>query len=422
MPRSILTADQHEPLRRREYNAKIALNGLWDLTDVRPIFNVPSCVLFANKITSEASKEAGKPLPTIVWDGRLGSRNLDWSNAKEFLTETPSESNLINMGSRTALSVGARTLVQATASVYLDRFLIGATIYPRNFFFVSFHEIPDKVRLDSSYWIATDEEQAKESKPPYRDVRMSGRVDGRFLFRSAISKHILPFAVLEPAIVALPIIIDQQGTHIQNADQLDEDGFRDFGRWMHEVEDIWNKLRGMKSDRQSVYQRLDYQKGLSSQVLSSSHLVLYNAAGTNISAAVFSRDECEQTFIVDHTLCYLKTSKRKEANYLAAILNTSVVNLLIKPFQSVGLQGERHIHKKVLELPIPLFDDRKPEHLALAKLGEEARKQAAVVIASAKLENWPGGLARRRAIVRQGLGDVLDRIDQAVKQLFGVAD
>ena len=83
------------------------------------------------------------------------------------------------------------------------------------------------------------------------------------------------------------------------------------------------------------------------------------------------------------------------------------------------MQGERDIHKKVLELPIPLFDARKPGHAALGKLGAEARKAAARAVAGGKAEGWPGGLARRRAIVRSALADVLGRIDEAVKTLFG---
>lgn len=420
MPRSILTADQHEPLRRRDYDAPVALTGLWDLVDVRPVFNVPSCVLFAAKIADDGSRGPGDALPTIVWEGRLPGRNLDWSNAEPALTQTQAESRLITMGGRTALAVKDRTPTNDRASAYLDRFLNGATIYPRNFFFVSFREPPEVVRPQSSYWIQTDEEQAKEAKPPYKEIRMIGRIDGQFVFRSAISKHVLPFAVLEPAIVTLPVYVEDQHAVIQDARQLADGGFRELSNWMGEAEELWENLRGKKSDRTTLYQWLDYQGKLTNQDLSTPFLVLYNAAGTNVSAAVFSRKDLLQPFFVDHTLYYFGTRKRREADYLAAVLNAPLVDALIKPFQSVGLQGERHIHKKVLELPIPLFDDRKPEHVALAKLGAEAARQAVKTIAAAKAENWPKGLARRRAIVRDGLGDVLDRIDEAVRRLFEI--
>ena len=271
------------------------------------------------------------------------------------------------------------------------------------------------------YWANTEPEQAKEAKAPYKDIRMSGQIEPQFLFRTAISKNVLPFAIIDPPLVILPVVVDRNGPRVQTASQLKDEGYGDCGDWMEAAVEHWNRCRDKKSDRHTLYQWLDYQGKLENQDLSTPHLVLYNAAGTNISAAVFSRSETPQTFIVDHTLYYFTTRDRFEADYVAAILNASVVNLLIKPFQSVGLQGERHVHKKVLELPIPLFDARKPDHKALAKLGAEAAETAAETVAKARAEGWPAGLARRRAIVRGGLADVLGRIDEAVKRLFGVA-
>ena len=420
MPRGIMTADQHGPLRLRNYTADVVLTGLWDLFDVRPLFNVPSCVLIAKK--SRGSKGAEKALPTLVWEGDLGHRNLGWVQASERLKSRRKSAKLVRMGTRSALTTLGIVLDRALSSTYLKQFHQGATIVPRNFYFVEVNNGKEPIHPGGIYWANTDPEQAKEAKAPYKDILMRGEIEAEFLFRTAISKNVLPFAVIDLPMVILPVVIDEKGPRVWKASELKDEGLRDCGDWMKTASDHWDRLREKKADRQSVYQRLDYQKGLTSQDLSAPHLVLYNAAGTNISAAVFSRKECPQTFFVEHKLYYFTTNKRSEAHYLAAVLNSSTVNLLIKPFQSVGLMGERDIEKKVLELPIPLFDDRKPEHLALAKLGEEARKQAAIVIASAKLENWPGGLARRRAIIRKGLGDVLDRIDQAVKQLFGVAD
>jgi len=227
---------------------------------------------------------------------------------------------------------------------------------------------------------------------------------------------------MEPAMVILPVLIENKGIQIRSTDQLDELGFRDAAKWMREAEDLWNQHRGSKSNRMSLYESVNYQGKLTNQDISAPYLVLYNASGTDVSAALFARKSCVEPFFVDHKLYYYATRNRAEASYLVALLNSRTVNLLIKPFQSVGLQGERDIHKKVLELPIPLFDDREPEHVALARLGEEARKRAAKVVEEAKGRGWPGGLARRRAIVRQGLKDVLDQIDLAVKRLFGVGD
>ena len=324
------------------------------------------------------------------------------------------------MGDRTAFSTKGREFESLLGSSYRDLFLNGATIYPRSFYFVSLKNSPAAIKPNICYWIETDSDQAKDAKPPYKDVHMSGRVEGRFLYRSAIAKHVLPFIVLDPAFVILPLTLDGGKLALMSAEDLTEQGYRETAAWMKCAEQYWNTHRGRKADRMSLYEWLDYNGKLTNQEFSAPYLVLYNAAGTNISAAVFARKDCPQPFVVDHKLYYFATRTRSEADYLAAILNSATVNELIKPFQSVGLQGERDIHKKALELPIPRFDGRKSEHVALAKLGADARKKAARVVASAKSEGWPDGLARRRAIVRGGVSGLLEEIDAAVRSLFGI--
>lgn len=73
--------------------------------------------------------------------------------------------------------------------------------------------------------------------------------------------------------------------------------------------------------------------------------------------------------MLDHTLYWLPCSSPDEAHFLVAILNSRAVNEAIKPFQSMGLLGERHIHKKVLDLPIPEYDSRVTLHASLAEWG-----------------------------------------------------
>ena len=104
-----------------------------------------------------------------------------------------------------------------------------------------------------------------------------------------------------------------------------------------------------------------------------------------------------------------------EADYLVSFLNSEAVNEAIKPFQSRGLLGERHVHKKVLGLPIPLFDPRKADHTALAALGARARKEARRFVKRAAL---PASVGRRRALVREEISSTLHEIDEVVRKLI----
>ena len=186
---------------------------------------------------------------------------------------------------------------------------------------------------------------------------------------------------------------------------------------MAEAERIWTEKRAGKAERQTVYERLDYSRELSHQSLRTRFLALYNAAGTNISAASVDSADLPELFVVDHMTYWARCRSREEADYLAAILNAPATNAAIKPFQSMGLLGQRHVHKKVLELPIPFFDSGKAAHSKLARLGAEARAEAARVVGRG---NLPLSLARRRALIREATRAIVERIDESVRVLLGL--
>jgi hypothetical protein len=265
------------------------------------------------------------------------------------------------------------------------------------------------------YSAETDPEQAASAKPPYRDVRISGQLEGRFLFRTALSKHLVPFSIAEPPLVFLPIEEREGAPRVFTAEELRNSGWRAAARWMAEVEKVWDEKRGDKAERQTVYQWLDYTHKLSDQTFGSRFLALYNAAGTNLCAAALDREDLSERFVVDHKLYWAPCRSLAEADYVASILNSAVMNELIKPFQSLGLLGERDIHKKVLEAPIPLFDAAKPAHAELARLGAAARAEVGQLVSRGDL---PESLARRRALVRKSAAATFDLIDKAVRKLI----
>lgn len=104
---------------------------------------------------------------------------------------------------------------------------------------------------------------------------------------------------------------------------------------------------------------------------------------------------------------------------MAAVLNSTSVNEIIKPFQSTGLLGERHVEKKLLDVPIPTFDSATALHRKLSELGEKAHRQAQAVISG---QDFPAGgsLARQRACIRTALGQTLTKIDGLVRNLLSL--
>jgi hypothetical protein len=316
------------------------------------------------------------------------------------------------------LSTESGAKSQTRSSKYADIFKNGATIYPRNFFFVSVDGMEGKPDHDRTYYARTSEESAKDSKPPYQDVRLQGNVEGRFLFSTAISRHVLPFVMLEPAPIVLPLEKSNNSYYTLTTRELRYKGYREFAKWMEQAEDIWKEKRGAKTSH-TLLEWLDYSGKLTSQSPAHRHLVLYNASGTNVAASYIDRHQSPLRFIVDHKLYWVAVSNPAEAHYLASILNADTVNRVIKPFQSTGLLGERDIHKKLLDLPIPLFDANNRQHQELSALGQESHRQASALIHD---QNFPSGssLARQRAFIRTALTDTLAEIDGLVRELLGL--
>ncbi len=407
MPRSVLTADQHQNLIQRKYTANFRLSGYWDLWEVAPLFNVPSCVLFAEQSLRPGSSKDS--IPAEIWQGQLSGRDLPWDKVADKFSITQAKAHVIWLGNRSALSTGAGAKSETRSSPYAKGFKQGATIVPRNFYFVTVEGLDGKLDVDRTYHAKTNEKSALESKPPYQDVRLQGNVEGRFLFCTAISRHVLPFVLLEPSPVVLPLEESNGSYYTLTTQELKRKGYREFAKWMDRAEKIWEEKRGAKTSH-TLLQWLDYSSKLTSQSPAHRHLVLYNASGTNVSATYVDRHKLSLRFLVDHKLYWVAVREPMEAHYLSAVLNAEALNGAIKPFQSTGLIGERDIHKKLLDLPIPLFDAKIAAHRKLAELGSEAHRQAQVLV---KDHNFPmdTSLARQRAYIRTALEDTLGKID-----------
>lgn len=414
MPRSVLTADQHQNLIQRKYSARFRLSGYWDLWDVAPLFNVPSCVMFAEESPHPGSSEDA--IPAQIWQGKLAGRDLPWASVADRFTIKKADAGVIWLGNRSALSTESGAKSRTRSSAYAKAFRQGATIVPRNFYFVTVDGLDGKPDPDRTYYARTNEECAKDSKPPYQDVRLQGNVEGRFLFSTAIARHVLPFVMLEPTSIVLPLKADG-AYHTLTTKEMRRNGYREFAKWMEQAEEIWKKKRGAKTSH-TLLEWLDYSGKLTAQSQSHRHLVLYNAAGTNVSATYCDRQALSLPLLVEHKLYWAAFNNAGEARFVAAVLNSASVNDAIKPFQSTGLLGERDIEKKLLDLPIPLFNPKNATHLKLSELGSAAHRHAAALIHD---QNFPSGssLARQRAFVRTALTDTLAEIDELVKTLLG---
>jgi hypothetical protein len=413
MPRSVLSADQHAKLRERTYVAPAKVTTYWDLWDVEPLFNVPASVLFA--VRESVNHTTSYSLPCVIWSGRLPRRDVSWSEAQDVLTAEENTARLVYLASRSALSTAPGVTKPYRGSSYRSRFRQGATIVPRNFYFVRIPDTPEEIDQDAVYSVETDPEQANLAKPPYRGRTLNGRIEGQFLFLTALSRNLLPFTLVDHPLIVLPAVIKAGNLILVEPEELRREGFRHAAAWFTKAAKLWTELRERKAARQSLLERLDYQRELTGQRVTQRHLVLYNAAGTNLCAARVDRKSLAVPFVVEHKLYWAACETAAEADYLAAVLNAPIINEAIKPFQSTGLMGERDIEKKVLDLRIPAFNSERKAHRRIAELGAQARSASQEIVS---FGNFPERLARRRAFVRAEMQTLIDEINGHVFKIL----
>jgi hypothetical protein len=207
VPRSFFSADQHENTRSGSADG-FSLTDVWDLYDVKPVFRIPSGVLFARR-ADKKSKTVNTSWQGKVFSGHLTAHNCNWAEAKPKLTEENKQWYYTQRGDMSAFSTTSK-VIRTDASPYKNQFKQGATIVPRSFYFVELAQAtPRNLKDVDEILLRTSEEVLIESKKPWKTTTIQGRIESEFLFRTALSKSILPFALHKPNLIVLPITIEK---------------------------------------------------------------------------------------------------------------------------------------------------------------------------------------------------------------------
>jgi hypothetical protein len=434
LPRSIFSSDQHDALRRGAFKGvRLDWTEVWDLEGVEPLFNVPACVLFANKpsptptLPSPYQGEGweGVGIPGQTLSGRLPRRNASLLEAEAELKVKDVQFFLNRRGRRSFWDTAGA--IHGAASFYKNLFKNGATIYPRAFWFVEI--APSPLGFDPNLPpLVTSQRAQEQAKDAYQGIVFKGSVESRFLYATLLSTDLLPFGHLDYRLVVLPIEPAGGGYSLITADQARRRGYIRLAEWLERVQGEWVERRGAKADRMDALEWLNYRRKLITQNPQTIYRVIYPTSATYVCACVAQNRPIEfesggQTvkatgFLVDYVTYSLETQDEGEAYYLATILNAPVTDRLIKPAQARGLWGPRHICKKVLDLPIPQFDPSQPEHRRLAELGKVCSERVAAWLAA----GGPGktqSIGRLRGMVREMLKEELGEIDESTTRILG---
>lgn len=435
LPRSFFSADHHDNTRKGEAEG-FRLSEIWDLDGVSPLFRVPSCVLFAEKVEKVTSAEREKQkqdnfdrytsngIPGIEFSGHLSAHNCNWDYAEKLLTEQSERFFYLRQGNSSAFST--RKATAQSDNPYKKLFKRGAELTPRTFYFVQLDQEAPPDFEDRIINIKTAEDILVDAKMPWKGFTLADRIESRFLFRTALSKNVLPFALYDSHLIVLPLTVekeryDHKTLKLHSTEDLRNKGFIHASRWFNKAEKVWESNRTEKNKGITAIEYLNWNEKVLSQPVDQPYLVTYNASAKDANSVLIKRADFDLEFIADTVTYVFYTSDLKEGYYLTAILNSAAPNKMMKDFQARGLYGARHVHKKILDIYYPRFDKSDVTHLQLAELSKAAHTKASAFLAANPPAHdlTPMRLGKLRLDIKKHLIDEMREIDALVEKLIG---
>jgi methylase of polypeptide subunit release factors len=188
LPRSLFSADQHDGLRKCVFRLsedtmrKLFWHEVWDCEGVTPLFNVPCCVLIAEKDKIVSRPQGGaSTIPGQILIGKLERKNSSLAEAEKALAVENVEFSLHKRGKRSFWAIDKDKGVSG-ASFYKIGFSQGATIVPRSFWFVQVKPSPLGFNPDLPP-LETADRAREEAKDAYKSVFFKDTVESRFFIR-----------------------------------------------------------------------------------------------------------------------------------------------------------------------------------------------------------------------------------------------
>ena len=398
MPHSTLRSGHHSKFRGGQYaevlkkNEKrtprsmsldFSVKSPWDLdqleTDLMlPSFPMPASVVFAKLVSPFASQHSEDNKGIALAPGIVEI----WKNTDTPLVERKVETLHHDDGE--------------FHSPYAYYSIQGPTIVDRRLFFVTTSEntaIPPAPGTFKTFPRTGTQDKKDYSVAKLEDMTL--HEDN--LFDVYLGESLVPFATLPPLTAALPVSkasltmpLDHSKCERDeerqvckkrlcevDAQQLDS---RMRQRWAL-MEQLWIENRG-KSDDKSLTQNLNWLNKLTNQLDylanpgNRSVRIAYTTSGRPTAALIPDNEA-----ILDTKLYQVSCRSPKEAYFLLAVINSTVLFQAVEQFMSRGLfGGARDLHKHLWKLPIPEFDDKDQLHVKLSKLGLRAEKEAMVRI------------------------------------------
>ncbi|MHA2130108.1 MAG: HsdM family class I SAM-dependent methyltransferase [Promethearchaeota archaeon] len=344
MPKSVLNGDHCYKFRAFSIFGKNL--EIWDFPK-NYFFNVNHICLKAVYIREKNSISINKkyPIKTKLFNDEL-----------ELQEETYYSSLKIGEdGTKLILSTKElRVLSPVEKSKYKKQFFQGATLVPRN---LVFFQISKKKK--ENLIIESDSDIASRAKKNWEFSFHGKEIEQIFHFKTFLNIHLIPFHIKIFKNVFLPVNSELE---------YDLDFLQKHPKalnFYNEINKFYQDNKKKTSKIDTLHDNLNYWNKLQKQSNNKAYIVIYNASGSNLKAAVIDNEN--QKTIVGSENYYYSTDNEDEAYYLAAILNSPILSKNIKLIKS-----SRHIHKRPFLFPIPIYDKENLNHKRLSKKGKSS--------------------------------------------------
>ena len=348
MTKSVLNGDHCYEFRKFTIFNNLEI---WDFPNNVYFFNIPHVCLkgeYMGKNNDIPIKEKF-PIKTKIFDENLKVlEELLYSSLK-----------IEEKGVKLLLPVHQLELLKKVSySPYKSKFFQGATLVPRTLVFFNIEN-----KDDGDLIISSDPDIMSRAKKNWQHYFQNKKIERVFRFKTFLNKDLVPFLLKKERNVFLPVDerfeFDMDHLHKHPA-AFD---------YYTEMNEIYKKNKKNTSEIKTLFDNLNYWNKLTKQQKHKKFLVVYNASGSKIKAAVITN--WKKRIVIGSENYYYSTDSKDEVHYLASILNSPILSKNIALIKS-----SRHIHKRPFSFPIPLFDDKNEEHMELARIG---KKNQAVV-------------------------------------------
>ena len=248
-----------------------------------------------------------------------------------------------------------KELLPRSNNYYRDNVFNGATIYPRNFFFLTISNETNNVSIINPII------ESNAKKPwdfePYREIE----IESQYIFDLAKSTELIPFVLLDFHKVFLPIERNSLNYELDKIKPKAKNHFNTLDRIYKE------KIKKGASIRQ-LWNQINYRDKLEKDEQKSHIKVITNVTGSIVKAAIINSHE---PIIIDYKLFYVTFDNLDEAYYYCTILNSPIITKDITILSSTGAGGGiRNISSRSHEYSIPKFNPSNRLHCNIRDVGK----------------------------------------------------